>query len=217
MSVIAESLISFKIKWKADNVENPQWNQHDQLVHLHETRIYPDPDIVKATGKAAYVKYRSAEQLNELLRNIGRAIKLKLGTDSYDILISADKLRFIDYESSEGSQFSNFQHMLSNNIVKAEDGLDNMSNIQVTVNGTRVNLETFGDGQSNLIVQIIPTVELSFQSKESLTRETEAAVKRSSRLMDFIRAKSELPEDAKASLLRELGAVKDRERKARNK
>jgi len=217
MSAIAESIISFKLRWKADDVEQPQWNQHEQVVHLHETRIYPDLDIVKASGKAEYLKYKSAEQISGLLRQIGRAIKATSNVNSYEILINAEKIRFIDYEVSEGGQFSTFKHIMSNNITKTEDGSDNLSSIQIIVNGTRVNLDIFGQGQDNLIVQVIPSVELSFQSKESLSREAEAAIRRSSRLMDFIRDRSELPADAKASLLRELGAVKDRERKARNK
>lgn len=203
--------------WEANHPDTPIWDQDRQVIILHETRLYPDLDLAKASGKSTYFKYKSAEEIQDLLRKIGNIILTNLKTEQYSIEIKADKLRFIEYETGTSTVFTTFQHILSNNLLKIEGGTDNYNNIQVIVNGKRVGLDIFGKGQNNLIVQVIPSVELSFQSKESFSQEGVSAGRRSSKLIDFIRDRSELPDDAKETLLKELSVVRAKEKKGRDK
>jgi len=77
--VIAESYISFNIKWtNPGNGGQPHWDQNAQDIELHTTDIYPDLLFTKASALATYYKYTSADKLINLLKEINAVIDSKL-------------------------------------------------------------------------------------------------------------------------------------------
>jgi hypothetical protein len=77
--VIAESYISFNIKWSnPGNGGQPHWDQNAQDIELHTTDIYPDLLFTKASALATYYKYTSADKLINLLKEINAVIDSKL-------------------------------------------------------------------------------------------------------------------------------------------
>ena len=77
--VIAESYISFNIKWtNPGNGGQPSWDQNAQDIELHTTDIYPDLLFTKASALATYYKYTSADKIINLLKEINAVIDSKL-------------------------------------------------------------------------------------------------------------------------------------------
>lgn len=103
--------------------------------------------------------------------------KIEAGEDSYTVTVYGDKLRFIEGQLEKGAYAGGikFLYKVSNNLIKTVSGdrIDNTSKIWAEVKmsgllGKTIKLE-FGEFNEtefkfggNLLVQILPSVELSF-------------------------------------------------------
>ena len=136
---------------KIPEIKPEEVNKKDEVTNTEEPKV--EPELPKSTSEGF----------------------------AYTVTVHGDKLRFIDASSETHSLI--IKHKLSNNMgVKKETGetLDNSSRIWATVQLSglfsethRFNFEKFNistdSTAENLLVQIIPSIQLTFKAGENMT------------------------------------------------
>ena len=142
------------------------------------------PTPIDADNTIPEIKPEEADKKDEVTNTEEPKVEPKEPESSskgfaYTVTVHGDKLRFIDASSETHSLI--IKHKLSNNMgVKKETGetLDNSSRIWATVQLSglfsethRFNFEKFNISSTaeNLLVQIIPSIQLTFKAGENMT------------------------------------------------
>ena len=163
-------------------------NQANEAVEASFANEIPKPKETEAEVDAANtipeIKPEEVDKKDEVTNTEEPKVEPEVpkstsGGFAYTVTVHGDKLRFIDASSETHSLI--IKHKLSNNMgVKKETGetLDNSSRIWATVQLSglfsethRFNFEKFNISSTaeNLLVQIIPSIQLTFKAGENMT------------------------------------------------